>query len=70
MTITREHQALRAIGYNRHCTVEHANATSSPPAVERLASQGLIARDDEWTGCLVLTAAGNQRLDDLDELDQ
>ncbi|HMH92939.1 MAG TPA: hypothetical protein VK586_17865 [Streptosporangiaceae bacterium] len=60
-------KALRAIAYTAHCTVEHAiSAGGGRSAVRRLEAGGLIERDAEWTGCLVLTAAGASRLEYAD----
>ena len=61
-----ETRALRAIGYNAHVTVEHATRVAGAAAVRRLEAAGAVQRDEEWTGCLVLTGAGRRRLESGD----
>lgn len=64
-----DNDVLRAIGYNSHCTVEHAIGVAGNAAVVRLYGAGLVTRSEEWTGCLVLTEEGRARLRNLDEVD-
>lgn len=59
----RDHAVLRRVGYSAHATVESAiEAGRGKAAVARLAKAGMIERDEEWTGCLVLTVSGQERL--------
>src|ERR1035441_2049102 len=57
-----EVRVLRRVGYNRHTTVEEARAAGGRTALQRLMRDEAVVRDPEWTGCVILTGAGQDRL--------
>jgi hypothetical protein len=61
-----EVRVLRRVGYNLHTTVEEARAAGGRTALARLMGDGAIVRDPEWTGCVILTSIGQDRLDGAD----
>lgn len=68
-----EVRVLRRVGYNRHTTVEEARAAGGRTALGRLMRDDAIIRDPEWTGCVILTDSGLDRLaceDGTDDTEQ
>jgi hypothetical protein len=62
-----EAAALRAIAYVSHATPASATRAAHDRAVvSRLRAEGLITADPDWSGCLILTADGQTRLDYYD----
>ena len=57
--------ALILIASTGRRSVEEVNAVGSQDVTQGLISQRLIERDATWTGCLVLTDMGAQRVDML-----
>ena len=62
-TRQKRYAALTLIAIQGMRTVEQVNAVGSQAVTAALIDQGLIERDAEWTGCLVLTDLGAQRAD-------
>ena len=57
---------LRRIGYDQHTTVEQAWEAGGGTALEHLMRDGSVIRDPGWTGCVILTDEGRNRLDGAD----
>lgn len=62
---TRDNAVILLIGNHPRVSVERANALHGQASTQRCMDAGLVVRHPEWSGTLMLTSAGDVRLDAL-----